>query len=383
MEILNVETIEEIVELKHNDKSSSTDTHSIVKIHYDIPVAYGQLIREVTNFLLFSSFVPMIRLSSDNISIMSTILDILTGDIMSLVEGSYASSSTPSNTSVSTISSVASFFFGSSVASHSQSQLDLENTDNHKQSDILTDLRSLPSTELKLWPLASGMCYVRYGNVPVKTQAILLHRIVRRLIQSSTWKPTNQLVVDVEGINKNDAPDKKMSINLDLLGIPMDVEEYFVIVNIFSIIVRAIVLAFNITEKSHKRIESTQDLSFEDLIESLPPGTKSDLANNLLEGIEYLASIWKKKYDRIEFSNTKQVNSSNSILRNVGMELLSENWFIQQNKEVDNETILTYIRAKFLLQSKHHIPLSAVFVCITSGLVMPKSVEDIMKKLFD
>ena len=176
-----------------------------------------------------------------------------------------------------------------------------------------------------------------------------------------------------------------IQLNSDIIQLPIEIEEYFAIIHILSILSRAIIFAYNNT--TNKSNHSNQ-LTLKVLLSNLPPGTKSDIANSLLESIEYLSLLWKKRFDLIEFQSIyvskPHINhENNEIIHNE-----VDDWFIHHyNKQTDthhnHNQIMIYHRARFLLNEKFIIPLTAFFQCITDELLIPNTVDDVLNHLFE
>jgi hypothetical protein len=84
-------------------------------------------------------------------------------------------------------------------------------------------------------------------------------------------------------------------------------DEYFSLLNIFSILCRTIIMAYNAMDKHQTKDAQApapvqqQSVSMHELMLILPPGMKSDIANSFLEGLEYALNNWKKRMLCIQF----------------------------------------------------------------------------------
>jgi len=120
-----------------------------------------------------------------------------------------------------------------------------------------------------------------------------------------------------------------------------------------------------------KKQSIPSDLKFGELLEHLAPGTKSDIANSLLESLEHCGKLWKKRYDRSFLLSVFSSNSNNSTLTNSNEVSSEKNKFRLNSKE------------QFLSQALPPIPASEVFRSISEKLPIPKNISgDNLNKLF-
>jgi hypothetical protein len=84
----------------------------------------------------------------------------------------------------------------------------------------------------------------------------------------------------------------------------LDVEELCISLHLICTICRIFIAGYN-AAANHPSFKSLkQPLKFSELSSLLPTGSTSDAANTLLEGIEYIVSIWKKKHSRLSLRTT-------------------------------------------------------------------------------
>jgi len=106
-------------------------------------------------------------------------------------------------------------------------------------------------------------------------------------------------------------------------------------------------------------------LKFGELLEHLAPGTKSDIANSLLESLEHCGKLWKKRYDR-------------SFLLSVFKSNIN-----YHTANIEKDKFKLNSREQFLSQALPPIPGSEVFRSISEKLPMPKNISgDNLNKLF-
>lgn len=357
-------------------------------LEFNIVENFGHHIRQVLSYLLFPSKDSMSSVSNNSLqAAVALILDIFTGNTKSLLENHENSANTPSHASfVPSSINVVSFFFSyggansQSTVLPTQSEIDINDSgmDNKNTSSSVLYL-----TELKLWPLITSSSYLNYGAVPSKSECARCLRVYRRIINTANWKPNHGVKAseDLENGNTN-------TNHIEHFQFPIEIEEYLTIIYILSILCRAIILAYNFHEKSVKSVAVSSD-TFARLVKLLPPGTKSDIANSLLESIEHCSIIWKKKYDKIQFRKPQYIidrSVSGQLVHNwiAGTSHTSNDRSNSSSNDIDESfRVLTYIRGKFLLQPNIGIPLSPLFQVITSELDMPKSMDDVLKHLFE
>lgn len=351
---------------------SSAAGAQMVECQYSVPDDFGYHIKQALKFILFGTSKTSSGSSIEAVG--SMLMDILSGKIYS-----YIDPNDPSHLSQpSSILSMSSFFFPSYVSQSQVSSTIPISTDTDKNE---TSARaSLFSTEIRLWPLTTSPSYVSNGTIPTKSDLSTCLRVYRRIVNTASWKPTlgaSKLGADAMD-NGASIRTVKLLAGLENINHALDVEEYLAVIHLFSVITKGIIFSYNIHEKSQaKKTSMDSNVTLKSLIKLLPPGTKSDVANSLLETIEHLSIIWRKKYDRI--------NCSSSIIPNV-----VDDWILNQFQnaaDISDDQVMAYTRAKFFLQSNNssliHIPASPIFHLMAEGLMMPKSMEDVLKQLFE
>ena len=142
-------------------------------------------------------------------------------------------------------------------------------------------------------------------------------------------------------------------------------DEYYNVLNMISILGRAIIMAYNSLEKSQKPIPPS--IAIKDLMDVLPPGMKSDIANACLECLEHATSIWKKRlccqsFNKIEF------NQSCAISTNKKSHKVSD--------------VLAYIRNKYrgdcMLPS---LPMLGIFYAICENLPISSTAQTALNRM--
>jgi hypothetical protein len=348
-----------------------------------VPEHYGQLLRQVFKTYLLA---PSSSSSKTPDTVISMLLDILSGNISALIDpndSSYAPVAQPLT--------MTSFFFTSYTPS-------IPLADEHqpvKAEQTSTGQSSLSSSEMRIWPISISAAYLSNAIAISKLESSRCLRVYRRIINTVGWKPTSgagKLLADVAADMNSNARHSKIQALLDSLPHSLDMEEYFATIHLHSILAKAVIYGYNMQEKSvtPRKSKSSENVAavttaagstIDGLIKLLPPGTKSDIANSLLESIEHVSIIWRKKYDRVNtiISSSSQTSKSETFI--VDQWLLSR--LEQNDRSLQDDQILAFMRARFLLESPQTIPASPVFNRITEGLLMPKSIEDVLKHFFD
>ena len=240
-----------------------------------------------------------------------------------------------------------------------------------------TDGSSFQITELVkvekiLWYLLNSPADVENVPAPSKIAASHCVRFYRRLLNIANWRlgaAPKGFLAEFAGVDhKATAKD----------SYDLEIDEFFSVIHILSVICRAIILSYTSLEKKQS---IPSDLKFGELLEHLAPGTKSDIANSLLESLEHCGKLWKKRYDRSfllsVFSGNNGSNSSNDSNNNNSTSIPAN------SNRSENSKFRLNSKEQFLSQSLPPIPASEVFRSISEKLPMPKNIsKDNLNKLF-
>lgn len=130
-------------------------------------------------------------------------------------------------------------------------------------------------------------------SIPNKNEVVYCLRFYRRLLNIANWK--------LGSVNNEH---KYSEI--------METDELFSIINLLSILCRAIVLAYTTIEKNTNGDNKNEEVkrTFIDLLKILPLGTKSDIANSLLESMKYNLKIWEKKFRNFDVISNKNLHQN-------------------------------------------------------------------------
>jgi hypothetical protein len=223
-------------------------------------------------------------------------------------------------------------------------------------------ITELVKVEKILWYLLNSPSGVENVPAPNKVAASHCVRFYRRLLNIANWRlgsAPKGFLAEFAGVDHKATPKESYDLEID---------EFFSVIHILSVICRAIILSYTSLEKKQS---IPSDLKFGELLEHLAPGTKSDIANSLLESLEHCGKLWKKRYDRSFLLSVFSSNSNNSTLTNSNEVSSEKNKFRLNSKE------------QFLSQALPPIPASEVFRSISEKLPIPKNISgDNLNKLF-
>lgn len=146
-------------------------------------------------------------------------------------------------------------------------------------------------------------------------------------------------------------------------------DETFAVMHLLSIVCRAIILAHNAMEKKGVNIKtpSSGAITFAFLLSHLPLGTKSDVANLLLESLEHWASVLNRRFDLMWFASPSAEDggpspSSSSYLPSSSTSSLALG--VTKGPKGGN-LLLEAFRGRVALQATPRIPALALFRAIS------------------
>ena len=121
---------------------------------------------------------------------------------------------------------------------------------------------------------------------------------------------------------------------------------------------KLIVFGYNSLEKKNIVVEDKhRQFSMSILVEALPIGTKSDVANALLETLEGCMLLWRRRFDRLLFS-------------------------LSLGKDTPSTDAMAAAKASYLRHNKPCFPSAKVLKLLSSKLPIEKSVEGVLEKTF-
>jgi hypothetical protein len=264
--------------------------------------------------------------------------------------------------------------------------------------------------------------------VPSKGEAATCLRIYRRALQAASWKPdawrersasqvgllnfvggsaaaAAAIGASVGGGRGGGAgaggdadADEEGKGRIDASAVvALEVEEVFVLVNMLSVLCKAIVLAHKSYEKKlgvpstvigSSKVEP-QCVSYEVLFQALAVGTKSDVANSVLECLSSCTYIWKRRFDGNLLKNFKDATlllkqqqavpqAAGAAMGPLAVGPLASNL---AGRKLMLHTIME-ANKRFLLQVIPTVPASAVFQILTWNLPLPQTVYSFIQRLF-
>ena len=154
---------------------------------------------------------------------------------------------------------------------------------------------AIAETEKLLWSLLNAQTSLQDTAAPLKADASLCLKHYRRILATAKWtvntpRRAGGLLMDFAGF--------KPAAKAEETAFEMEVDEYFSVVHLLSVLCRAVVLAYNAYEKEGHAAAGGGDVPLGTLLRSLAPGTRSDIANALLAGLDHCAAAAKKRFDR-------------------------------------------------------------------------------------
>jgi hypothetical protein len=182
-----------------------------------------------------------------------------------------------------------------------------------------------------------------------KEEAVITLKRTKRILSSVNWRVVDSKNKDLTSLSSN--------ISM------IETEEYMRMLHLVNVLCRTLILSFNSTQKPtlpyRPALPSTHlsDLSMVDIIDSLSPGTSSDLANAILEAMTLCSWIWRMRLDaQYHASGSEQVHDTCLEMS----ELLVERYVFIQRAE---------------------LPLLAIFGSICRH--MPSFSPDVLMKIFE
>jgi hypothetical protein len=174
-----------------------------------------------------------------------------------------------------------------------------------------------------------------------------------------------------------------------------DVEEIFAVIHLLSVICRAVLLGYIGISKQHARspaesfVDSRSErFTFSQLLEALTPGTKSDIANLMLEAIAHCNRLFRRRYSRLWLSPGNERVSDASLLqltRYMNEDFISNNqsspWIRNRNSGTAHPVIYEFMD-RYIRQPVPIFPTMALFEEISSSLPMPVSVTQTLTSIF-
>ena len=177
----------------------------------------------------------------------------------------------------------------------------------------------LVRVERTIWSLITAQASVADAQVPSKRDSALCLRYCRRALNTSKWASglRKGLLEKWEmsgvlgsfassiGTGTKNTKDSDGSSNNEISACKADIDELFACITVMSVVSRAIVLSHNKLAKDPSwDSANSAHLTLEQLLQCLPLGTTSDVANSLLEAVEQCTGLWRRRFENLAFSNS-------------------------------------------------------------------------------
>jgi hypothetical protein len=203
--------------------------------------------------------------------------------------------------------------------------------------------------DINLSPMPSKEIFTEYLKVIRRAQSLFKYKIndLPKFIKTDRES----------GEDKSISNDHRKSI---------EVFEILSILHLLSSLCRAIILAYNVKEKSPD-YKNSPPCSFVALMKFLNPGTKSDSVNTLLEATDYCANIWRQRYDVLYFNTEETIEKSK----------------LSNPQEIKIGTYKQFQKSlvkKYLFTKDPELPVLSIMHVV--GEKLPFSISTIMAKFF-
>mmetsp|Transcript_1434 Transcript_1434/g.2386 ORF Transcript_1434/g.2386 Transcript_1434/m.2386 type:complete len:374 (-) Transcript_1434:385-1506(-) len=304
----------------------------------------ANIVREVMYLLMFP---PKVQLTPTAFNVMMDLITGLTGanassDLLAMDNVSQHAKLQQLSVATGTNSQLNGNSAGSNhTNSHSSSS---SSSNSHSGTELAARRRELAQAEKLLWSLLTSHDPDTVCAVPTKSQAALCLKLYRRVLLAAEWRPdtlANRELSTGSGGLLGFVSVATFSRNLDgddaagdgsgggvhssssggggsgqgLDGTPavlLDAEELFCTINMLSALCKILVLGYKAYEKKHPGQlddEALQrEVPFEELFDGLAVGTKSDVANSILESLSNCTYLWKRRFDRKVVGTLKENN---------------------------------------------------------------------------
>eukprot|EP01041_Mallomonas_annulata_P002463 gene2463-4782_t len=245
----------------------------------------------------------------------------------------------------------------------------------------------LARTEMFLWGLFMSNSPVHQAPVPSRSELSECLRHYRRLLLSVGWRVASSS----SGSSGSEKKSGSTTTTAGSTAVPpmeepefdLHTDEFFATVHLLSVICKAIILAYNAVEKEQIKLKKTVNLdhlTLGTLMSSLQAGTKSDLANALLEALEYCARLWRRRYDHLQFTTSDTTTTTSSSMDGPCTVDSSSSSLSNMNQNILSADPALNLLNLFLKQNSLTLAGSQVFRIITEKL--PISVEEMLMKVF-
>ena len=268
-------------------------------------------------------------------------------------------------------------------------------------------LSQLAQSEKLLWALLTAHDTQEVCSLPSKSEVALCLKVYRRVLAAAGWKVsafenktlTSSGLFNLVGLTGGssrkalnfsvDLDDSSYDVESSLDTTPslvLEVEELYSIVNMQASLCKCIVLAFKSYEKTSippalAAVGECEEavLLYQQLFDGLSVGTKSDVANSVLESLHSFAYLWKRRFDR---DLLRSFRDSNSLLRVVDLPVPTPSQFHPLSRAAALSHTIRVSNKRFVTQDVPILPAVALFKVVSKQLPLPKSVEEFIQRLF-
>lgn len=275
-------------------------------------------------------------------------------------------------------------------------------------------IQNLSKTEQALWSIFTCPNELFMTSMaPSKVLIAECLRYYRRLLTQANWKQKTSATkrgflenftgfYDSSNVSRSNGVHSGNSLDYDSMS-EVELDEYFSMLHMVSIICRAAILSYIAYEKKmggmSPRNGSTDSLSasvfsaaaavssngvtatastvhttdissikWGELLVHLPPGSKSDIANQLLEAMAYTVHEAKSnRFDKLFFQH----------------DLATATTTLNGSVAVASATTMTrFFQQQYLINNTPIVPILALFGIVSQSLSMPQSPEVTLKNIF-
>ena len=209
----------------------------------------------------------------------------------------------------------------------------------------------LSNAETFLWGVLVSPCALVHADTPSRADLNDCLRHYRKILLTAGWRVSPR---GGDGDAEPPVGDLSAHKHFDL-----QTEEYFATLHILSVISRALILAYNSLEKEqmkHKRLVTVESSKLGALLGALQAGTKSDLANSLLEAMECSNGVLRRRYDSLEYSRSRPPSQG------------------------DSNNLMKILRKSYLRQEYIYMPGAEFFRLVSDGI--PIAVDEVLAKIY-
>lgn len=372
------------------------------------------IVREVMYLLIFP---PKVELSHAAFSVMMDLMTGVTfaGEMNVAAESRHGQQDAlPSPPRLS--SGASTLLFNGAEASHStlprtSSEISLQAGESSLANSPIVLRHELAKAEKLLWALLTAHDDTAPIAVPSKSEAATCLKLYRRVLHTAQWKPDMLIkpqapqprgLFSFVGLGGGSSFSRSMDdSNNDSDGsgiestpsILLEVEELFCVINLLSALCKALVLAHKNHEKktgvsaSAHGEDAVAVHSFEELFRTLSVGTKSDVANSILECLNSCAFLWRRRFDANLMTSFREANMLLTV-KNITIATAATPASADGKTTVAESTkglvahSIKEANKRFLLQDAPTVPACAVFKIATKHLPLPKPVHDFIQRLF-